>query len=79
MSVQTLIEQANKKTAASRKQVFAKKANDQQHHAFLLKHADVVLEIYHATPDLMNASNNFRAAMRELETAMTLSRRKLQP
>lgn len=75
--VQNLIEQANRKSAGTRKQVFAKKASDQQHHDNLFKHCEVVMGIYHSTPSLRN-DNNFRASMRELETAMALSKRKLQ-
>lgn len=76
-SVQALIDNKNKQTAGVRKRVFAIKANDQQHHENLLKHVDVVMGIFHGTPSLRN-DNNFRAAMRELESAAALSRRKLQ-
>lgn len=75
--IQSLIAQANRKSATARKQVFAKKASDQQHHENLFKHCEVVMGIYHNTPSLRN-DNNFRASMRELETAMALSKRKLQ-
>ena len=75
MTIQTLIDQANKKTAMSRKQVFAKKASDQQHHLNLFKHVEIFLEAYHLDP----LSNNTKASLRELSTAMSLSKRKLQP
>lgn len=77
-SSQALIEEANRKSANVRKKIFANKANDQQHHLNLLKHVEVVMDIFHMETTLRN-NNNFRAAMRELETAMSLSKRKLQP
>lgn len=76
-AVQAMIAESNRKTAAVRKQVFAKKANDQQHHLNLFKHCEVLIGIYHNVPSLRN-DNNMRAAVRELETAMALSRRRLE-
>lgn len=75
MSVQTLIAAANKRTAASGRQVFAKKASDQQHHLNLFNHIEVFVEAYRLDPQ----SNNCKAALKELSTAMALSKRKLQP
>ncbi len=77
-TVQQAIERKNRETAAGRRKLFGKKANDQQHHENLLKHCEVVMEIYHKDSSLRN-DNNFRAAMRELEASMSLSRKKLQP
>ena len=76
-SVQAMIDQANRKTAGIRRKQFAKKANDQDHHKNLLQHVDAVMGIYHANPSL-RVDNDFRAAMRELETAATLSRKRLE-
>lgn len=79
-ALQTMIDQANKKTAASRRQVFGKKANDQQHHENLLKHVEVLMDALQADISAgMVISNNLREAIRELRPAMTLSRRRLQP
>lgn len=76
-SVQALIETANKKSVVARKKVFANKASDQQHHSNLLTRVKEVMDIYHDVPSLRD-NNLFRASMRELETAMTLSERKLK-
>lgn len=78
-ALQTMIDQANRKTAASRRQVFGKKANDQQHHENLLKHVDVVLDALQSDIKAgLVVSNNLREAIRELNAATTLSRRRLQ-
>ena len=79
-ALQTMIDQANRKTAASRRQVFGKKANDQQHHENLLKHVEVVMDALQSDINGgLIVSNNLREAIRELKPAMTLSRRRLQP
>lgn len=75
LAVQNMVAEINKKTAAARRNVFAKKATDQQHHLNLFKHVEVFLEAFRLDP----RSNNSKESLRELSMAMTLSRRKLQP
>lgn len=78
-TVQQLIEQANNRAKASNRKAFARKASDQQHHENLLKHVEVVVSIYHDDVKRgLVVSNNLRAAFRELETALALSRRRLE-
>ncbi len=74
-TVQALIEKANSRVKSSNRQYFAKKATGAQVHENLLKSAEIAVDAYHLDP----TSSNFRAAMRELKSAMTLSRRNLQP
>jgi hypothetical protein len=74
-TVQAMIAKANARTASTRKQVFAKKANDQQHHENLFRHVEVFVEAYRNDP----VSRNTQAALRELSSAMALSKKRLQP
>lgn len=73
-TVQAMIEQANTKTKNSNKQVFAKKASDQQHHLNLFKCVEIFIDAHR----LDATSSNTKAALRELNTAMALSKRRLQ-
>jgi hypothetical protein len=73
-TVQALIEKANSRVKSNNQRVFAKKATGAQVHENLLKSAEIAVDAYYLDPN----SSNFRAAMRELKSAMTLSRRNLQ-
>jgi hypothetical protein len=75
MNVQALIIEANAKSAATRKQQFAKRASAEQIHNNLLKCVDIYVESFRNDP----ASSNTRAAFREMVSAATLSRRSLKP
>ncbi len=74
MSVEALIEKKNRETAGARRQVFGKRANDQQHHANLAKCVRIYVDEFRKD----HASNNARAALREMQSALVLSERRLQ-
>ncbi|MFZ4856171.1 MAG: hypothetical protein ACOYL3_07215 [Desulfuromonadaceae bacterium] len=78
MSIQALIDQANKRTAASRKKVFVKKATDSQFLSNFCAHVDIALDLYRSIPGLMD-DHKFRSAMRELESFNVLTKKHLQP
>lgn len=75
MSVQEMIDQKNRETAAARRRDFGRRANDQQHHSQLARCVRIYVDELHKDPD----SNNTRAALREMQSALVLSERKLQP
>lgn len=74
-SVQALIDKRNSETASYRRKMFGKKANDQQHHANLTKCVRIYVDEFCKNP----GSNNTREAFREMQLALGLSERKLQP
>lgn len=76
-SVQNLIEQANKRSAASRRQLFAKKSNDLQMLEHLTKTARVALDALHEDVSKgLVSSPNCRAAMRELESVVLIAEKR---
>lgn len=76
--VQALIDQANKRSAASRRQLFAKRSSDLQMLEHQTKSARVVLDAFHVDRGKgMMVSNNLKAAMRELETFVCLAEKRL--
>jgi hypothetical protein len=72
-SVQAMIDQANRRTAGTRRQVFGKKATDQKVHENLFKTVDIYIDSFRKDP----SSNNTKAAFTEMSLATTLSRRNL--
>lgn len=74
-ALQTMIENANNRVKSNNRRVFAKKATGAQVHENLLKSAEIAVDAYHNNP----TSSNFCTAMRELKSAITLSRRNLKP
>ena len=74
-TVQEMIDRANKKTDASRRRVFAKKATNQKIHENLSQSVDLFIDTYQFDPN----SSSCKAAFRGLLLAATLSRRSLQP
>jgi hypothetical protein len=77
-ALQAMIDNANNRTKVSNRRAFARKANDQQHHENLVMHVKVMVGIYHE--DIrkgLQVDNNLRAAIREMETALALSEKRL--
>lgn len=72
-SVQAMIDQKNRETAALRRQDFGKKATVQSHHSNLAKSTRIYMDEFRKDPN----SNNTRAAFREMQSALVLSERKL--
>lgn len=73
MSVQALIDQANRKTQAECKRQFERRATDGKVLELMVGHVKNVVEAYRVDP----ASANCKAAMRELEAYTRLAERRL--
>lgn len=76
--LQTMIDQANRRTAAGRRKQFLKRSSDGQMLDHLAKNVRVALDLYHdAYRSGLDVDNNLRAALREMETALVMAEKRL--
>jgi len=77
--LQTLIDQANRRTAGARRKQFVKRSSEGQMLEHLVKNVRMALDLYHlAYRNGLDVDNNLRAALREMETALVMAEKRLE-